>query len=70
MLQFSFFDWHTIEETPKVSGMYFVRDRIGREFLTWYEKGRGFNHVPEHETAGYNITAWKIREKQTATKER
>lgn len=58
--QFTFFDWKTIENKPVRSGVYHVRDIYGREFDTWYEKNRGFNHVPKSDSGGYNIVAWKI----------
>jgi hypothetical protein len=33
---------------------------MDREFDTWYEQNRGFNHVPKGDTGGYNIAAWRI----------
>lgn len=57
--QVSLFDWISCEEQmPTRSGLYMVRDRIGREFETWYEQtAHGFNHVFNGE--GYQITEWR-----------
>ncbi len=56
--QLSLFDWHSTEELPPTSGFYTVKDRMGRVFITWFEKTiRGFNHV--FEGVGYTITAWR-----------
>ena len=56
----SLFDWHNCSDfMPFKSGIYTVRDRKGRVFDTWFEKGiNGFNHV--HEGTGYTIIEWRF----------
>ena len=53
--QISLFDWIScVDLMPMRSGLYIVRDRIGREFETWYETSTlGFNHV--YNGVGYQI---------------
>lgn len=58
--QISLFDWKPVQNKPVRSGVFRVRDIMGREFDTWYEQNRGFNHVPKGDTGGYNIAAWRI----------
>ena len=57
--QLSLFEWHNAEDLPLKSGIYTVKDRKGRVFDTWYERG-GFNHV--FKGVGYTILKWKHKE--------
>ena len=58
--QISFMDWiECADGMPDKSGYYWVIDRKGRQFYTWFEKLRnGFNHV--HDNVGYAIERWRM----------